>query len=107
MLLRTNAIASSLIGAARSARLGTRGNAAVETVSGYSGMRAAGSGAAEGAVAIVGSAVGWIESVGWTESVAWTAALGSALAGAAPLGAHAVAANVTTRKAAWSRTPTR
>ena len=33
MLLRTNAIASSLIGAARSARLGTRGNAAVETVS--------------------------------------------------------------------------
>ena len=105
MLLRTNAIASSLIGAARSARLGTRGNAAVETVSGYSGTRAAGSGAAEGAAGNVAATVG--SAVAWTESVAWTAALGSALAGAAPLGAHAVAASVTTRKAAWSRTPTR
>src|SRR2546423_11058728 len=106
MPLRTKVTASSLIAAARSVRLGSRGRAAAEVVTGYSGTCVAGSGLAPATVgddvaAVVGSGVGCTDTAGWTDGAEDVATVRSRG------GVHADAIRPTASRAARSRMPKR
>src|SRR2546430_16696122 len=106
MPLRTKVTASSSIGAARSVRLGSRGKAAAEVVTGYSGTCVAGSGLATATVgddvaAVVGSGVGCADTAGWTDGAEVVAAVRSRGGG------HADSSRPTGGTAARSRMPKR